>query len=259
MEIFHIGGKSGKLAAVFSPAQGRSKRTGVLICNPLGHEYIRFHKALAVLAKELSQSGFNTFRFDYYGSGDSYGEDLELNMETSNNDLRLVIEEMLDGCEIDNICLIGVRYGTIPCFNTLDHPDVKSAVLWNPVLSGEGYLGELEHNHKEFISGSFAVCKNDYGFESLGFLYSPELVKGLKEFSMVSSEAVPLEKLLIIADDEFLQMNALERYSCFSKTGITLLTNSVPKFWHKQKGETDKSIVPFPEIKQIKKWLNGIQ
>jgi len=70
MEMFHIGETNRKLVSVFRSGNGnRIRNTGVIICNPVGQEYTRFYKAIAILAKEISQQGYPVFRFDYYGTG----------------------------------------------------------------------------------------------------------------------------------------------------------------------------------------------
>ena len=76
------------LFAVHHPPRtdGRN-RPAVLICPPIGHEYIRTHWAVRLLASRLARQGHHVLRFDYRGMGDSagtLGEVTQLSMWTEN-------------------------------------------------------------------------------------------------------------------------------------------------------------------------------
>src|SRR4051812_39858777 len=47
--------------------------TGVLLSNPIGHEYMACYRTMRQTAVRLAQSGTPVLRFDYYGAGDSAG------------------------------------------------------------------------------------------------------------------------------------------------------------------------------------------
>jgi len=55
------------------PTLGRRRKCAVVVCQPVGHEYINSHRALRQLAARLCDAGFPVLRFDYYGCGDSSG------------------------------------------------------------------------------------------------------------------------------------------------------------------------------------------
>src|SRR5207248_636728 len=46
----------------------------VLLCPPLGYEYICAYRAYRVLAERLADAGFVVLRFDYQGTGDATGD-----------------------------------------------------------------------------------------------------------------------------------------------------------------------------------------
>src|SRR5437773_7734152 len=53
------------------PSLERRRKCAVVVCQPVGHEYINSHRALRQLAARLCDAGFPVLRFDYYGCGDS--------------------------------------------------------------------------------------------------------------------------------------------------------------------------------------------
>ncbi|TBO44301.1 serine aminopeptidase domain-containing protein [Pedobacter kyonggii] len=255
MEIFYIGDNARRLLSIFHAGNERKiKRTAVIICNPLGHEYIRFYKAISILAKELSMNGFSTFRFDYYGTGDSYGDETEFDLSSSREDLKQVVKEVKEGCDVDNICLIGIRYGCILSLS-LEDLNVNSLILWNPFLSGEDYIKEISQNHNEFVSGSFVMTKKNLGFESLGFIYSKHLLPELKKFHIKYLSTKLPYRILILADKEVLA-KGFNNYPIFSNNKSDIIENSISRFWLKKKGQQEKSIVPLSEIHQIINWLS---
>src|ERR1700722_18569873 len=61
-----------------SAAQPAAAATvGLIICNPFGDEAIRTHRAIRHLAGAAGDAGVPTLRFDYDGTGDSAGHDLD--------------------------------------------------------------------------------------------------------------------------------------------------------------------------------------
>jgi hypothetical protein len=260
MEIFHIGDNSRKLVSVFYAGDERkAKKTGIIICNPIGHEYTRFYRTVSVLAKELGQLGFPVSRFDYYGTGDSYGDEMELSADSSMHDLKLVAREMREGCDIDKLCLIGIRYGSFLSMLSLEAIKPDALVLWNPVFSGHDYIEEIESDEKVFFQGSFAAPKKGSGYEYFGKVYSNSLIQSLKDFDVSFLKSQTLQKILILADPEFVTKYNISGYPFFRNNEPKIIENTVRRFWLKQPGDLDKSLVPINEIKKITEWLGAFK
>ena len=73
---------------LFSEPQGHSLADyAVLMCYPLGQEYVRSHRALRTLSAHLAQKGVPSLRFDYRGTGDASGHLFEL--DAAMDDIRV--------------------------------------------------------------------------------------------------------------------------------------------------------------------------
>jgi predicted alpha/beta hydrolase len=97
MTPLYFGTGQRRLFGVLDPAQARSSQAqAAVICYPWGPEYIFAHRALRHLSRQLAVRGFNVLRFDYYGSGDSAGDESEVRLSGWREDIVAAIEELKD-------------------------------------------------------------------------------------------------------------------------------------------------------------------
>ena len=83
-------------------------------------------------------------RFDYYGTGDSSGEGSDADLTLWSEDLDEAVEELRAISGVMRVSLVGVRLGAALALRpppTAD--DIQDAALWDPVVRGRRYLGEL--------------------------------------------------------------------------------------------------------------------
>src|SRR5437868_11988416 len=92
------------------PARGDGQVL-TLICPPLFLDYMRTHLALRELALSLAADGQHVLRFDYRGTGDSFGELAQVGVSDWTQDIALAVQEgrELTGCGI--VRVLGVRAG----------------------------------------------------------------------------------------------------------------------------------------------------
>jgi pimeloyl-ACP methyl ester carboxylesterase len=146
MQAFFFGAPPRRLFGIFHAAQApRAARAAVLLCNPFGQEAVRAHRMLRVLAQRLARAGLDVLRFDPYGSGDSAGEDTELDLEGWSADVLTAAGELQRRSGAGSQWWIGARLGaTVACraATRASHP-VQGLVLCEPVLDGPAYLRSL--------------------------------------------------------------------------------------------------------------------
>jgi pimeloyl-ACP methyl ester carboxylesterase len=147
MTPLYFGTGQRRLFGMLDPAQVRSSQPqAAVICYPWGSEYIFAHRALRYLARQLAARGVNVLRFDYYGSGDSAGEESEVRLSGWREDIAAAIEELKDICDAKAVALIGLRLGASLAADIAANcrRDVTALVLWDPAVSGPEHLEVLE-------------------------------------------------------------------------------------------------------------------
>lgn len=147
MTPLYFGTGQRRLFGVLDPAEAKSSHArAALICYPWGPEYIFAHRALRYLARQLAGRGYNVLRFDYYGTGDSAGEDSEARLSGWREDIAAAIGELKDFCDAKAVVLIGLRLGASLAAQVAasSRKDVAALVLWDPAVSGPEHLQILE-------------------------------------------------------------------------------------------------------------------
>lgn len=145
MHPFHFGSGERKLFGIYHPApDGTSRSQVVVMANPWGWEALRAHRTMRMLALKLQKEGFGVFRFDYFGSGDSFGEDADASLHGWTQDLEWAVEEALALSGKHQAILIGLRLGAFLAGRVgLGLPgQVSRVVFWEPTASGREMLRE---------------------------------------------------------------------------------------------------------------------
>jgi amino acid adenylation domain-containing protein len=192
-------GPQKSLYGVYFPGS-RSAQRAVLICPPVGTEYVRAHFVLRKLATQLARQGLPVMRFDYFGTGDSLGENKQADCERWKRDIADACEELRARSGVRQVVAVGVRLGGTLLLDIAASIDVRQVVLWDPVLSGAEYVLDLRQRHDAYMRGvrylrPFGAPANRDGVEELlGFAYSPAAIEQIRSLAIDSTKAakVPL-------------------------------------------------------------------
>ena len=140
MNPLYLGTQERRLFAVYEPAAVKERRTrAAVLCYPWGAEYTYAHRTIRQLAVKLSACGFHTLRFDYFGTGDSGGEDSEANPAAAEVDVESAIEGLQDIVGVARVALIGLRLGaTLAARAAMRRTEnIEALVLWDPIVLPE--------------------------------------------------------------------------------------------------------------------------
>lgn len=144
MNPFFFGRSQRPLFGIHHAPPGAALPSGVVLCPPIGQEYMRTHRALRQLAMQLNRAGMHALRFDYAGVGDSSGDDLEATIEGWLEDVGTAIDELKDSAGVGRVSLVGIRLGAaLAWLAGRRRDDIEQIVLWDPVVRGRDYLAEL--------------------------------------------------------------------------------------------------------------------
>lgn len=188
----HFGSNERKLFGLYTPAQSSaSGERAIVLCNPWGQEYLRAHRSMRQLSTMLTGEGYHAFRFDYYGTGDSFGESVEGDLRGWEADIESAIEELRDTTGFERVVLLGLRLGgTLAANVAVKHPElVESLVLWDPIVTGSEFLNELleKPSRLEMERGRVLPRQRDdgSGWEVRGFPLTEQLAGDIELIDMV--------------------------------------------------------------------------
>lgn len=262
---FYFGPPDKRLFGLYYVPKPQQERDyGVIICNPWGQEYIRAHRALSQLGLRLSRSGFPVLHFDFYGSGDSAGEDEEGSFDQWHADLRLAIQELKRRARVEEVFIVGLRLGaSIAALVAGGRADVAGLVLWDPAVLGSDYLQDLLAWHQEkqlqfFHQAEAATAAS----ELLGFGLHASLIDNLKAMNLLAARRKPAGRVLIIESAAFAtdaQSPAAQLNQCYLDLGADADYRVIESFqlWTE---DPDKGLVPQPILEAAISWLTeGVQ
>ena len=217
VELFHFGPGQSLFGALHGARASAADRA-VLICAPLGHEYVRAHFILQRLARRLAAAGVPALRFDYYGCCDSLGEASEASCARWQRDIADAHQVLRQRTSARQVTAIGVRLGATLLSNAAAGLELASAVLWDPIGEGSQHRAELTEAHRRYVRGApLFSLRTRLGLDSapgrrdlLGATYSEmgwhEL--GALNLRSFGSAACPVET--IYSDSAWLDLDQLE-------------------------------------------------
>jgi pimeloyl-ACP methyl ester carboxylesterase len=200
MQPFYFGSSKTQLFGIYhTPEAEAARSTAIVLCCPLGHEYLRAHRAFRNLAVALAGRGYHVLRFDYFGVGDSSGEAAEVSLHQCLEDLGAAIEELKDTAGVTRVSLIGLRMGaTLAAMAAARRRDIDRLVLWDPALDGRGYIEELTTLQRVWLEDRMGAVPASVGRDELiGFVLTDAIraefeAATLSPFPKVNAKSVDL-------------------------------------------------------------------
>jgi pimeloyl-ACP methyl ester carboxylesterase len=232
---FYFGSGEKQLYGCYhAPRTEQSRNCGVVICQPMGHEYIYCHRALRQLATRLADVGFPVLRFDFYGCGDSSGDLDDAGISQWLQDISTSITELRSRTGIRQICLIGVRLGAALSFITAAEEDgITAVVLWDPVVSGNAYIEEIRLLQREALRSRLKSLwrKESSEEEVIGFPLSVGVRTAIGELNLLTIAPKTSMRMLTVQSEEAANYDSLNHH--LRRRGVQFDHQQLqaPKIW----------------------------
>ena len=223
-------------------------RGGVVLCQPLGIEASCVYYSYRLLADQLAAQGVAVLRYDYDGTGDSFGNETDPDRVETWLSSVTVATEYLVGIGVDSVGLVGVRMGALfAAHEASRRSDVDVLVLWDPCLSGRAFLREQRFLRQ--MSGEGGPAGDD-AVEAPGIRIERETVKTLSDLDLTRMPGDFAPRILTLVPPEVSRPKALERrldglnVEWQEATGQVALLDSA------------KQVPPYGTIDRITSWLS---
>lgn len=149
-----------------APTARPVREAGVVLCQPAGHEYVRAHRFMLHLAGVLTGRGYHVMRFDYSGTGDSWGDGDDASLARWARDTLAAIDELRDTAGITRVHLLGARLGAAVALQAAaGRVDVDALVLWDPILRGTEHAAALRTVGEAFLAAEYPPPRPDERFD----------------------------------------------------------------------------------------------
>jgi dienelactone hydrolase len=234
---------------------------GVVMCPPLGHEMLCTHRAYRHLAERLAEAGFPVLRFDYHGTGDSPGSDLDDDrvrawLATIDDAVALMRE-----AGAGSVALFGMRAGgTFAAAAAARRGDIDALALVAPCASGSAFLRELRAMHKlrerDEARPPFRG-KREGDEEAIGFVFRKQTIEDLAKVDLRALESKPAPRVMIVPRDDLpgAEARIADR---FRALGAEVDLKQVPGYQTAMSDDPYVAEVPTEIWSAVVSWLDGV-
>ncbi len=250
------------------PSAGMGLGQSVVICNPFGQECVRCHRLIKAIADRLAREGFHVLRFDFFGTGDSAGEDGDGDLIQWEHDIQSAHKEVLTLSGNASVSWLGLRLGGSIAAKASLSVDVppRRLVLWDTVVDGASYIKELETSHAACMGFLAHWSRTKFEqtiaasvqHEVLGFALSPALRQQISEISPATLTSAKAQQISAFCDANTDHFKQLEKNSAASVaiSSIRLIPIETKIMWASNEA-MNSAIVPSEALSGIVAALLG--
>jgi pimeloyl-ACP methyl ester carboxylesterase len=251
-------GPHGRLFGIFDQPAIPSDR-GVVLCYPHGADYDSAFRSFRILGTRLSRAGFHVLRFDYLGTGDSWGDAEDGSIGQWTEDTVAAIHELRTSRDLRHVAVVGLRLGaTVAAFAAATCGVVDQLVAWAPVFEGRDYLTALRAQHQQWLKDErrSGRGKSAADGELLGSRLTPSLRSDLENLSLLSLSKLPAPSVYVVNQEPC--ADRPEFATWLRARGATVDSDVIdgPTIWSRTPAMPETS-VPNRSLQMIVNWLAG--
>ena len=200
-----IGGKERPLFAWHHPPPRQlRRRAAIVLCPPLGYEYMSAYQTWRILAGRLAGLGFDVLRFDYDGTGNSYGDQEDPDRVAAwLRSIESAITEAQRLAGSPAVALIGLRAGALLALEAAaSSRRVERLVLWAPYPTGRAHVREIRALAGLSRQDHTRDDDDDVAMNVAGHLFPKEALETLGRWLPDHLTAVPAPNVLLVDRDD---------------------------------------------------------
>lgn len=184
----------------------------VIICPPVGHEFINSYRGMRHLADGFARKGITTFRMEYQGVGDSSGLDTDPDrLQKWLASVERVYHFIKETCHIKRVSLFGFRMGGTLAAMASNRVEIETLTCWEPVVEGRRYIREMLALQRTGENAGLDV--DSTSLEGGGFLITRETMNEILAISLLQVEPQAKQVFLFSSDDLPTPTNLIETWS----------------------------------------------
>lgn len=228
-----------------------SQDKALIVCPPLALEYMNSYRSMRYVADYFALAGISTLRFDFHGTGDSSGcnlnEDRTLDwlesIKQAHQQLKLITG-------YTKIGLFGLRMGATLGSIAAEKIAFDFLVLWAPVEKGRRYIREIKALQ---LTSVIKEQKPSSRVEAGGTVYWQKTEEAISRINLSERELL-FTNILIIPQDDLSENTKL--LDCWKARSLSVQQISL-------RGSSDmlidahKTIVPHQSIARIVHWVKN--
>lgn len=259
VEPIQFGDDDRPLAGWVHLPDGDAGAIGVVICNPFGYEAVCAHRSLRHVAEQAAAAGIPAMRFDYDGTGDSAGDDLDPGRFAAwVGSVHKAVDALKRRASVEQVALFGLRLGVlVAAFTAGEREDIAGLLAFAPVISGKAYLRELK-----ILQGALGLTPAPAELvtdatiqEALGFRITEETRAALQKADLAKQDRPPAPRVLVLDRDD---LPAADKWiEVLKQQGATVDARRVPGYVDMVL-DPHKAIVPTAAIASSVDWLRTL-
>lgn len=259
IQAFYFGRDDAQLfGAYHAPPPGGAPACGVLLCYPMGHEYIQAHRAYVQLAERLARRGQPVLRFDYHACGDSPGDARDASIDRWLEDTARGLDELRARASPAAVCIVGCRLGaTLATMVAARDGAVDGLVLWDPIVLGRPHVEDLRAQQRRMLQDAHLVPPEATEVQpteqALGFPLPTSLADELQRLDLRHVVERAARRTLRIQTGPLPGVEDLD--ALLARTGVDLQRQEIPtaEAWTYNEN-VDKLIIPHDVLRAIETW-----
>ncbi len=234
----------------FHAPEGTARDTAVVLCPAIGWEGFATYRTIRVLAEALAAEGFPVMRFDYDGTGDSFGSDEDADRVPAwLNSVEASVLEVAARSGASTVALVGLQLGaTLAAQVSQKIRNLAALVLWAPVTQGKQWVRQMRA-YRTLNARTSRLADGDE--EAAGFLFRKQTVDAIGELDLLNLPPPNVPLLILRRDDLSPEPKLENRWKQAGADISSELTTGYAALMQ----EPRKSVVPQHTVRQIVGWL----